>query len=100
MTYKDLLQGEVLARRLYLDAVERQSIPGDPEILNYIRCADSNANQAQQSQPMSQPLDNFDNDPAPKAARQTKAKATKIISPLQASISETEIETICSGSWA
>ena len=30
-------QGEVLARRLYKDATERQSIPADPAILDYIR---------------------------------------------------------------
>ena len=30
-------QGEVLARRLYKDATERQSIPPDPAILDYIR---------------------------------------------------------------
>lgn len=31
------IQGEAMAGRLYIDAVERQSIPADPEIMAYLR---------------------------------------------------------------
>ena len=31
------IQGEAMAGRLYIDAVERQSIPADPEITAYLR---------------------------------------------------------------
>ena len=50
------MQGEALARRLYMDAVMRKSIPGDPNLIDYIRRIDpENAVSGSQAAPVSAP---------------------------------------------